>query len=152
MYNPRLPGGNVNAVPTEGIPLVLFGGNAGMSYKIESSPIFFGGPPVIRSALATFGLLVIAVRASGQQADSTLLTVQRIYGAAEFRSQAFGPASWLGDGSSYTTLEEADEDGGQNLVRYETERGGREVLVVARQLIPQGDSVPLRIEDYTWSP
>jgi dipeptidyl-peptidase-4 len=80
------------------------------------------------------------------------LSVQRIYGTREFRTQTFGPARWLGDGSSYTTLEEADSDGGQNLVRYDTERGGREVLVVARQLIPQGDTVPLRVEEYSWSP
>ena len=40
-----------------------------------------------------------------------------------FEARAFGPARWLGDGSSYTTLEEADSDGGQNLVRYDTERG-----------------------------
>ncbi|HEV2086199.1 MAG TPA: hypothetical protein VGR09_14065, partial [Gemmatimonadales bacterium] len=50
-----------------------------------------------------------------QQSDSTLLSVQRIYGTLEFRSQVFGPARWLGDGSSYTTLEGADSDGEQNL-------------------------------------
>ncbi len=37
-------------------------------------------------------------------------------------------------------------------MRYDTERGGREVLVAARQFIPQGDSVPLRVEEYAWSP
>jgi dipeptidyl-peptidase-4 len=94
--------------------------------------------------------LSLSVAASGQQADSSLLTVQRIYGSSEFKSQTFGPARWLGDGASYTTLED-DSDGGQNLVRYETERGGREVLVAARQFIPEGDSLPLRIEEYAWS-
>jgi dipeptidyl-peptidase-4 len=94
--------------------------------------------------------LTLSATASGQQADSTLLTVQRIYGSPEFKSQTFGPARWLGDGSSYTTLED-DGDGGQDLVRYETERGGRQVLVAARQFIPQGDSLPLRIEEYAWS-
>jgi dipeptidyl-peptidase-4 len=100
-----------------------------------------------------FGLtatLTLSATANGQQADSTLLTVQRIYGSSEFKSQTFGPARWLGDGSSYTTLED-EGDGGQNLVRYETERGGRQVLVAARQFIPQGDSLPLRIEEYAWS-
>jgi hypothetical protein len=76
-----------------------------------------------------------------QQSDSTLLSVQRIYATPEFRSQGFGPARWLGDGSSYTTLEDAGSGGGQNLVRYDTERGGRQVLLAARQFIPQGDSV-----------
>jgi dipeptidyl-peptidase 4 len=102
----------------------------------------------VQSLLAS---LLLSAPALGQQADSSLLTVQRIYGSSEFKSQSFGPARWLGDGSSYTTLEETAE-GGQNLVRYDTERGARQVLVVARQLIPQGDSVPLQVEEYAWSP
>jgi dipeptidyl-peptidase 4 len=106
---------------------------------------------VTRITLALAVLLPVAAQLPAQQSDSTLLTVQRVYGSPEFRSQTFGPAKWLDDGSSYTTLEEV-EDGGQNLVRYDTERGGRQVLVVARQFIPQGDSVPLRVEEYAWSP
>src|SRR5215210_4567482 len=98
------------------------------------------------------GLLICSHSLEAQQADSTLLSVQRIYGSAEFHAQGFGPTRWLRDGSAYTTLETADAQGGQNLVRYDSERGAREVLVVARQFIPQGDSVPLRVEDYTWSP
>ncbi len=98
------------------------------------------------------GLLICSHSLEAQQADSTLLSVQRIYGSAEFHAQGFGPTRWLGDGSAYTTLETADVQGGQNLVRYDTERGAREVLVVARQFIPQGDSVPLKVEDYSWSP
>ena len=105
-----------------------------------------------RLAFAFIGLLTLAAPAQAQQADSSLLSVQRIYGTREFRSQSFGPARWLGDGSSYTTLEESEADKGQNLVRYDSERGGREVLVAARQFIPQGDSVPLQVEEYAWSP
>jgi dipeptidyl-peptidase-4 len=108
-------------------------------------------PSVTRITFAVLAALCFAAPLQGQKADSSLLTVQRIYGSPEFRSQTFGPAKWLRDGSSYTTLEEV-EDGGQNLVRYETERGGRQVLVVARQFVPQGDSVPLRVEEYAWSP
>lgn len=103
----------------------------------------------------TFGLLLAVFATThlpAQQADSSLLSVQRIYGTREFRSQSFGPAKWLGDGSSYTTLEESEAGSGQNLVRYDSERGAREVLVAARQFIPQGDSVPLSVEDYAWSP
>ncbi len=87
-----------------------------------------------------------------QQPDSGLLTVQRIYGTREFRSQPFGPSRWLGDGSSYTTLEDSEAERGQNLVRYSSERGAREVLIAARQFIPQGDSLPLAVEEYLWSP
>jgi dipeptidyl-peptidase 4 len=105
----------------------------------------------------TLGLLIAFYPATttalpAQQADSSLLSVQRIYATREFRSQSFGPAKWLGDGASYTTLEESQAESGQNLVRYDSERGAREVLVAARQFIPQGDSVPLSVEDYAWSP
>ena len=113
-----------------------------------TTSLLFRTPFVIRLLLAISVLLTAPLQA--QQADSALLSVQRIYGTPEFRSQPFGPTRWLRDGSSYTTLE--DTDGGQNLVRYETERGAREVLLAARQFIPPGDSVPLTIEDYSWSP
>ena len=66
--------------------------------------------------------LFFAGAAGAQQADSSLLTVQRIYGSSEFKSQTFGPARWLGDGSSYTTLEEADEAGGR--MWFVTRRNG----------------------------
>jgi dipeptidyl-peptidase 4 len=106
---------------------------------------------VIRFVLASC-IIALAAPLQAQRSDSTLLSVQRIYGTPEFRSQTFGPARWLEEGSSYTTLEDADSEGGQNLVRYDTERGGRQVLLAARQFIPQGDSVPLTVEDYSWSP
>jgi dipeptidyl-peptidase-4 len=107
----------------------------------------------MRVALLVLASCVLAGELSAaQQADSTLLSVQRIYGSPEFRSQSFGPARWLGDGSSYTTLEEADNRSGQNLVRYDSETGARQVLLVARQFIPRGDSLPLRVEEYAWSP
>ena len=97
-------------------------------------------------------LSLVVTRLPAQQTDSGLLSVHRIYGTREFRSQPFGPTRWLGDGSAYTTLELSEVDGGQNLVRYDTESGAREVLVAARQFIPQGDSVPLAVEEYAWSP
>ncbi|HEU4682586.1 MAG TPA: S9 family peptidase [Gemmatimonadales bacterium] len=106
-----------------------------------------------RLALTGFiGSLILATPVPAQQVDSSLLSVHRIYGTREFRSLPFGPARWLGDGSAYTTLEKVEPERGQNLVRYDSERGAREVLVAARQFIPQGDSLPLQVEDYAWSP
>jgi dipeptidyl-peptidase-4 len=90
--------------------------------------------------------------AAAQQADSSLLTVERIYGSAEFIPRQFGPARWLGDGSAYTTVEQAGEAPGNEIVRYDVENGSRQVMVNARELTPRGDSLPLDIEDYTWSP
>jgi dipeptidyl-peptidase-4 len=97
--------------------------------------------------------IVIAAPAPAlSQQDTSLLTVGRIYGSPEFAPDRFGPARWLGTGSAYTTLEPADDGNGDDIVRYDVEKGSRMVWVPARTLIPQGDSVPLEIEDYSWSP
>ena len=86
-------------------------------------------------------------------ADSSLLTVRRIYASPEFSSENFGPARWLDGGRAYTTVERAAAGGrGREIVRYETRSGAREVMIAAAQLTPPGDTMPLAIEDYSWSP
>jgi dipeptidyl-peptidase 4 len=99
----------------------------------------------------TLAVLGITAPIAAQDTDPSLLTVRRIYGGGEFGPQPFGPARWLGDGSAYTTLEQTAEGAGLDIVRYDVERGTREVLVSARQLMPKGDTLPLRVEDYGWS-
>ncbi|MGE5927590.1 MAG: DPP IV N-terminal domain-containing protein, partial [Gemmatimonadota bacterium] len=85
-------------------------------------------------------------------ADSALLTVARIYGSPEFASQPFGPIRWLEDGAAYTTVERAEGGRGREIVRYDTESGARSVLISAAQLTVPGDTAPLAIENYIWSP
>jgi dipeptidyl-peptidase-4 len=85
-------------------------------------------------------------------ADSSLLTVARIYGSQEFASQPFGPIRWLEDGAAYTTVERAEGGRGREIVRYDTESGARSVLISAAQLTVPGDTAPLAIENYIWSP
>jgi len=102
--------------------------------------------------LITFAAIAGSLPATAQQTDPSRLTVQRIYGSGEFAAQPFGPSRWLGDGTAYTTVEPAADGAGQEIVRYDVERGSREVLVAARRLVPQGASAPLDIEDYAWSP
>lgn len=83
-----------------------------------------------------------------------ILTVDRIYASREFASQRFGPARWLKDGASYTTLEDSkDVQGGRDIVVYSAETGRREVLVSASKLIPPPPAGPnpLAIENYEWS-
>jgi dipeptidyl-peptidase-4 len=87
-----------------------------------------------------------------QNADSSLLTLDRIFSSREFSPEHFGPARWIDGGAGYTTLEPSMETrGGKDIVRYETESGRREVIVSASRLIPPGDSLPLRISSYEWS-
>jgi dipeptidyl-peptidase-4 len=98
---------------------------------------------------APLGSQAVAQRA---QADSTLLTVDRIYGSPEFRGGSFGPLAWLADGAAYTTLERtADGKDGRDIVRYDAQTGARTILVPAARLVPPGESDPLDIDEYSWS-
>ncbi len=95
--------------------------------------------------------LFLAIPAPAQQADAGLLTPGRIFGSPEFRPEFFGPARWL-DGQAYTTVEAAADGQGQDIVRYDAASGSRVVLVPAAALVPAGETTPLEIEDYEWSP
>jgi dipeptidyl-peptidase 4 len=105
-------------------------------------------------------LLVVALvaplgSAAAQRAtsDTTLLTVDRIFASPEFRTSALGSFAWLADGTGYSMLEPAlGGKAGQDLVRYDAETGLKTILVPAARLVPAGDSTPLEIEDYSWSP
>jgi len=106
-----------------------------------------------------FGLLVVALfallgSAAAQRAasDSTLLTVDRIFGSPEFRGGSLPSLAWLSDGVGYTALEPAaGGKAGQDIVRYDVETGLKTILVPAARLVPAGDSTPLEIEEYSWS-
>ena len=93
------------------------------------------------------------------------LSLERIFTSKEFEVEDFGPARWLEDGSGYTTLEdsrtseedassaseESDDEQPKDIVRYDPGTGGREIIIPSTRLIPEGDSQPLKIEDYFWS-
>lgn len=106
---------------------------------------------VLALAAVALGGNLAAQRAG---ADTTLLTVDRIFAAQEFRSGSFGPLAWLSDGfGGYTTLERpVGGRPGHDIIRYDAENGLRTILVPAARLIPAGDSTPLDVEEYTWSP
>jgi dipeptidyl-peptidase-4 len=112
----------------------------------------------LRSAAHLLGLSLLCVlillwdRSLAQNADSSLLTLDRIFSSGEFSGEHFGPARWIDGGAGYTTLEPSKETKrGRDIVRYDTESGRREVMVSASRLIPPGDSIPFRINSYEWS-
>ncbi|MEP7227680.1 MAG: S9 family peptidase, partial [Gemmatimonadales bacterium] len=60
----------------------------------------------------------------------------------------------LDNAAAYVKLE-ADSTvpgGGRGLVHYDAATGKREVWVPASRLVPKGDSIPLKVEDYSVSP
>ncbi len=88
-----------------------------------------------------------------QEADSTKITLDRLLKGTEFYGERFGPARFIDDGKSYTTLEKSEEvKDARDIVKYNTETGESEILVSAKLLIPEGDSTALSISNYEWSP
>ncbi len=61
--------------------------------------------------------------------------------------------AWLNDGDEYTILEPSSAGAKTlDIVAYNTASGERSVLVAAAKLVPQGQSAPLEIQEYSWSP
>jgi len=99
---------------------------------------------------ATLGGRTVAAQRAA--ADSSLLTVDRIFATPEFRGGSLAALAWLSDGTGYTTLERtAGGKAGQDLVRYDAETGLKTILVPGARLVPPGDSTPLEVEEYSWS-
>jgi len=100
-------------------------------------------------------LALVSVRplSSGpNESDGFLLTLDRIFAGREFAPERFGPARWMKDGETYTTLEpSAASKAGRDIVRYRAGSGTREVLVSAAKLVPPGTSEPLAVDNYEWS-
>ena len=109
-----------------------------------------------RAALTLCVVLVVwqaAWPAAQQDSRAAALDAQiaRIFEKNDYALPRFGPARWLGDGASYTTVERsAAVEGGWDIVRYDAASAARSVLVPAARLTPPGGK-PLDIDDYQWS-
>ena len=104
--------------------------------------------------VALVALVAIAAPASvvAQRPDSAL-TVQRIFASPEFFAQGFRGARWRPGMDAYTRLERsASNQDWRDLVQYDAESGRRTVVLAATRFIPRGESSPIDVEDYDWSP
>jgi dipeptidyl-peptidase 4 len=100
--------------------------------------------------LAAISLL--AVKAGAQQPVEQNQFLRDVFLKHAYSARPFGPARWLKGGESYTTVEPSSAvRGGDEIVRYDTATGNREVLISASDLVPPGSSRPLDLEDYDWS-
>jgi dipeptidyl-peptidase-4 len=106
-------------------------------------------------ALAGTAILALSLSTTlpAQTPDSSLLTVERIFGSGEFAADPLGDVRWIPGSAAYTRLEpDSTQRGATALVRYDAATGRREVWVPAARLVPAVDSIPLDIEDYALSP
>lgn len=107
--------------------------------------------PLLRKAPVVLTLLLVCVTLHAQLPADLDAMLGRIFASQDFRPKSFGPARWLNEGTSYTTVEPSSISGARDIVRYDAATGARQVMVSAAQLKPQGADKPLTIDDYSWS-
>lgn len=84
--------------------------------------------------------------------DSSKLTIDRIFQSPELYGDFFRQPRWIDEGKAYTTLESSEAvESGRDIVRYNTKKGQRTIMVSAEKLIADGQESPLAISDYQWS-
>jgi dipeptidyl-peptidase 4 len=86
-----------------------------------------------------------------QQKSERILTLENIYHENILQTAGIPTIHWLPDESGYVVLEKNNDAIGQDLVHYEPLSGSREVIVGSEQLIPEGETDPLRVSGFTWS-
>ena len=102
--------------------------------------------------LAGAGWILVCCAAS-LQAQQLSTSLNAIFNQHEFEVKRFGPARWIDEGASYTTVEpSAAVSDGQDIVEYETASGKRTILVSAAKLVATPGAMPMKIDDYAWSP
>ena len=79
------------------------------------------------------------------------LKLEDIYSNGTYNQKGYGPVRWMKDNQGYSTLETNSQFGGKDIVRYDSKSGERNVIVSAKQLIPEKETNPLLIADYEWS-
>ena len=93
-----------------------------------------------------------APQANAQISAESDKLLHRMYDSPDFQVKYFGPAKWLDDGAGFTTVEpSASVQNAQDIVRYDTASGTRDVLVSASKLIPKGAKTPLELQGYSWT-
>src|SRR5680860_1670627 len=88
---------------------------------------------------------------SAQNFGTKQLTLEALYKDNVFRQKDITSVRWMKDQKRYSTLETNKDSSGKDIVAYDAENGNREVLISAKNLIPEGQDKPLTIGDYNWS-
>ncbi len=90
--------------------------------------------------------------AFGQNANDSLLTIDRIFNSSEFSARGIGAVRWLKSGNAYAKIEPSTTvKGVADLESYDAESGSRTILIPAEKLVPKGESAPLPIQGYEFS-
>ena len=93
-------------------------------------------------------LVAVAGAAQAQPADTTLVTLERLFASRDFAGEYAG-LRWAD--ATHTTGFERNDAGTRDLVRTDIETGETEVLVTAAEMTPAGADAPLAVQGMDWS-
>ena len=79
------------------------------------------------------------------------LTLENIFKTRLIKTKYFPSVRWLPDGKGYLLLERNKETEGNDIVKYDIKTGEKSILISSKSFIPEGETHPLDVEDYTWS-
>lgn len=83
--------------------------------------------------------------------DSSTVTLDMIFNSGFFQAAPVPPFRWTPDGEAYFSTERSPGARGPDLVKVDPVTGAKTVLVRSDQLIPAGDSLPLRAASFRFS-
>ena len=90
---------------------------------------------------------------TGYSQEKQPLTLEDVFEKGVLQPQTVANIQWMDGGRYYTTLVQNEETGYTHILRYATTTGNLvDTLVNGTQLIPEGASQALKIDEYTLSP
>ncbi len=95
--------------------------------------------------------LFFSLAITAQQNRKKSLTLEDIYKENILPTRGAPTIHWMPDETGYVVLEESEETRGQDLVHYDPVNGSRNVIVGSEELIPEGETDPLRVSGFSWS-
>ncbi len=94
---------------------------------------------------AAVAILALAAPAASQQ-----LTLERIFTSRDFSAGGFFPA-WTADGESFVAVEADPQGNGSEVWTVGIGTGKRDRQITSAQLVAEGQSKPIEVEDIVWS-
>lgn len=113
--------------------------------------LHFTSIPVLFLVLPLWALADEHEKEAQAETDESKLTIERIFDSKDFDSKSY-VGKWKEDSSGYyRSKKSAETDDGRDIVLIDPESGNEQVVVAAQDLIPPGQSSPLKLDAYTFS-
>lgn len=99
--------------------------------------------------LLIIAFVFTALLTHAKENQSKNLTIDRIFASGEFQQDYAPPFQWIDNGEAYVKVEYEGKQ--QQLAKYRTKSGEETILIHSKELIPNGKTNPIHIENISFS-